>query len=152
MDSPGAWQCAVAAAGIGTNQQALGLRVSFSSHQVPPTANTFDSKFRCFMGNAHVDDSFIPRHIVGPVRDRLAPALRRKIVDVDRRGVAFRLPATTAIIEGSHQFLLLRVHADDRVMVTHKAPNLIIEIAKLRIAIWMLGTLDRLYVSLQGVA
>ena len=47
---------------------------------------------------------------------------------------------------------LIRVHTDDRVMAADEAPNLIVEVAKLRVTIAMLRALDRLHVALQGVA
>jgi hypothetical protein len=75
-----------------------------------------------------------------------------KIVDVDRLGVAGWLPTTAAIFQGSDQFFLFRVHTDHRVMVAHEAPDLLVEIAKLRVAMGMLGALDRLPIRLQRVS
>ena len=74
-------------------------------------------KPRGLVGDAHVGDSFVPRYVIGPVGNRLAHTLGRKIVDVDLLRIARQLPPTPAMLERSDQFLLLRVHTDDRIMV-----------------------------------
>jgi hypothetical protein len=65
---------------------------------------------------------------------------------VGRVKALFHRRPTAAIVD------LFRVHTDDRIMATDEAPDLIVEVPKLRIAIGMLGAPDRLHVRRQRVA
>src|SRR6266571_8028293 len=99
MHLPRAAAGAVAPAGIGADQQPPRLRVRLPAEEAPPPADALDGEFRRLVGNAHVDDGLVPRDVVGPVRDRLAHAEPRIVMDIHRLGLARWLPAAAPILE-----------------------------------------------------
>src|SRR5512143_1806503 len=66
------------------------------------------------MIDADVDPAHIPPEVVGALGDRLADAGIREVVDLHLLGVPRGLPLPPAVLEVADQFLLLRVHGDDR--------------------------------------
>src|SRR5260370_27868837 len=57
-----------------------------------------------------------------------------------------------AVLESPHQFLLLRVHRDDRLTALLKTLDHCVDMLKLRIAVGMILSLLRLAVALQTIA
>src|SRR5229473_2785639 len=64
--------CAVAAARIGCNQQAFGLRIAATPHPAPPAANALDRKGRCVVVHSHAHPSDVSSQVVDPVRSYLS--------------------------------------------------------------------------------
>lgn len=71
---------------------------------------------------------------------------------VDRGGIAFPAPLLSAIGIVADQFLLLGVHGNNRLRGTHLLGHTGVDVFKLRIAIEMLGALNRLAIALEAVA
>ena len=61
-----------------------------------------------------VDPAEIPAHVVHAVEDGLADARVGEVVDVDPLRLAGRLPLPPAVGVLADQFLLIRIHRDDR--------------------------------------
>src|ERR1700689_3658560 len=64
---PQAQTCAIAAAGIGSDQQALGTRIGLHAHGPPPAANTPDGELRCVVIYSHAHPTRIPSDIVDSI-------------------------------------------------------------------------------------
>src|SRR5229473_4018276 len=68
LELPEAQAIAIAATGIGRNQQAGRLRVHRVAHAPPPTADALHRKRRRIMVDPHTDPRFVLRHVIDPVR------------------------------------------------------------------------------------
>src|ERR1022692_4518485 len=64
---PQPYPCAVAAAGIGGNQQAFGLRIATSAHPAPPAADALDRKGRRLVIHSHAHPSNVSSQIIDPI-------------------------------------------------------------------------------------
>jgi hypothetical protein len=102
---------------------------------------------------AHADPAFIPMRIVDAVGDGLATRPGNdEVVRADTLRRLGRPPPSAAILEGPHQFLLLGVDRDRRLLPALDGPDLTRDGAKLRIPIGVLPTFASLDVALQAVA
>ncbi|KUM94300.1 hypothetical protein AQI95_43580 [Streptomyces yokosukanensis] len=71
---------------------------------------------------------------------------------LDLHRVADRAPLSARVRQLAQHFLLLRVHADHRLPVRLVLLDLLVDVAELCFAIWVLRTLQRLDVGLQAEA
>jgi hypothetical protein len=100
----------------------------------------------------HADPPRVAGQIVDPVRDRF-PVLRdEEIVHPHRRGLPFRPPLATGVLEVADQFLLLRVDRDDRLGRRLEPPDLLVDVPELGVAIGMGRPFAGLAIGLQTVA
>lgn len=130
MHLPGPQSVPVASAGIGADQQPRRLGVRSTSQEAPPASDTRDGEFGGLMGNAHVDQRFVPRHIVRAVGNGFSLPQMRKVMHRDPIGRALRLPAAARIGKAADQLLLLRVDADDRIVRPQEPTHLLIDVPK----------------------
>ena len=72
-------------------------------------------------------------------------------MDVDEFGRALRAPLATIVLEITHQFLLLGVDRYDRFVRRQQGHGLRVDVAKLRVAIDVIGSFTRLAVGLQAI-
>src|ERR1700680_4023142 len=63
--------CAVAASGIGGNQQAFRLRIAASPHPAPPAANALDRKGRRVVIHSYAHPTDVSSQVIDPVRSHL---------------------------------------------------------------------------------
>ena len=91
------------------------------------------------------------RPVVHSIRNRFAHSVG-KVVDVYRFRLALWLPLLTRILEFSHQFLLFRVHRDDRLPLPMKGPHLAVDILEMSIPVRVRRAFAGLAVGLQAIA
>ena len=141
--------CAVAAAGVGGDQERPRLRVGGPPHALPPPANRVHREAGRVVIDPDTDPSFIAVQIVDAVRDGLpvaGPGITKSCTHPIRR--PFRPPGPPAILEVANQFLLFRVHRDGRLLPPLRPRHEGGDIPELGIAIRMLTPLARLHVPL----
>src|SRR5262249_58087977 len=92
------------------------------------------------------------REVVDPVGVALARPRVGKVVALARAGPAGGPPFPAAVMVVADQLLLLGVHADHRLPGVAVLPDLLIEVAELRIPVRDLAALDGLGVALQAEA
>ena len=141
---------AVAPPTVGGDQQPGGLRVGGPSQRRPPLADTGHGKDRRVVIGAHRYAPGIPAQIVHPVGNGFAPTQVRKIVDVDGRRLAQRVPFSPGILEVSDQLPFLGVHRNHRLALGLVADDLRIEVRKLGIPIGLGATFPDLPIPLQA--
>ena len=69
-----------------------------------------------------------------------------------RRGLPFRPPLASRVLEVAHQFFLLRIDGDDGLRGPLELPDLLVDIPELRVAVRMRRPFPGLAVGLQTVA
>ncbi len=152
FDFPEAHAAAVATTPIGCNQQFIGLRIESYPHALPPAANSRDGELGSVMVDPDAYPTLIVRQIVNAVRHHLSEFLIGKIVAIHLFRLALSLPLPTSILEPPNQFLLLGVHRNDWETRLLELLNLLGNIMKLRIAVWMFSAFARFSVRLHTVA
>src|SRR5450755_259962 len=152
LDLPEPQPVAVAAARVGADQHPRRVRVGDLPDLRTPAAQGLGGERR---GVVVLPDHHEPRvraDVVDAVRDRLPEVFCGEVVDTDPLRVAGALPLTTTVlIRGfvADQLLLLGIDAHYNLPRREVLAGLPVDVAKLRIAIGMLLTLDRLGVGLQ---
>ena len=139
-------------AGIGGDQQPPRIRVGGLTDRVPPATDRLDRELAGVSAGPHVHPASIGGHVVHPVRHRLAQVLVSEVVHIHRARRPRGLPLRPAIGEVADQFLLLRVHRDDRVARRLERRHLRVDVPELCIPVRVLLSLDGLGVALQAVA
>ena len=84
------------------------------------------------------DPAHVTAHLVDARRDGLAQRWVRKVVHIDLLRAALRLPFPSAVFEGSNQLLCLRIDRDHGAPWRQEGFHLLIEIAKLGLALRVL--------------
>lgn len=95
---------------VGTDQQAIRMRVLRAPHAVPPAPDAPHGKTGRVVVATHVHPALIVRQVVHPVGDSLAPRLVGKVMRLDGHRLTRGLPVPTAILVTPHQLLVLRIH------------------------------------------
>ena len=102
------------------------------------------------MIGAHADPAGVRAQVVDPVRNGLAQIPIGKIMGLHLDRLARRPPLPSGILVLADQLLLLGVHANHRVPGRSVGRGLIVEVAKLRVAVRVLVALDGFGVALQA--
>ena len=127
------------------------MRVTRASHRLPPASNGIDCEARRVV----VDPDAHPPGIVGDVVDavgRRPTELRDdEVVHADRFGPTLRAVLTPTIAEIAHQFLLLGVDRNRRLIRRQRLLHLSVDVPELGIAVGMLRPLAGLAIGLQAV-
>src|SRR5258708_6544305 len=142
---------AVAAPAVGGNEQPRRAWVAATTHFAPPATNTLHGKFGGVMIAADTDPAFVAPEIVDPIRDGFAQFLVDEIIDFDFLGLPFGAPPLAAVFIHSHEFLLLRIDTDHRLLPVLKGFHLVVDMAELGIAVFMAAAFVALAVGLQAV-
>ena len=116
---PGPCPVAVAASGVGGDEQGRRVRVGSPTHPLPPLANRRDGEGGRIVVAPHAHPRLVSGHIVDAVRDGLPTGIRREIVDEHRFRLARWLPFPPSVLELANQFLLLRVDRNHRLPAPH---------------------------------
>src|SRR5215468_3029530 len=149
---PGPGAGVVRAARVRGDQQPPGARIGGAARVVPPAADRLHGEGGGVMVGADVHPARVGRQVVDPVRDGLAQLQVGEVVALDPGRLAGRPPFPAAVVVVADQLLLLGVHADHRLPSIPVLPDLLIEVAELRIPVRDLVTLDGLGVALQAEA
>lgn len=105
---------AVAATGVGGDQQLTGIAIGRRSHFLPPAPDALDGELGGVMIDPDTDPTLVPPQVIDPLGDCLAQPLVLEVLGADLLGLAARPPLPSGIAEIPDQFLLLRIHRDDR--------------------------------------
>ena len=96
---PGPCPVAVAASGVGGDEQGRRVRVGSPTHPLPPLANRRDGEGGRIVVAPHAHPRLVSGHIVDAVRDGLPTGIRREIVDEHRFRLARWLPFPPSVLE-----------------------------------------------------
>ena len=151
---PQAQPRAVAATGVGGDDDRRGVAIDRPPHLLPPAPNRPRREGRRVVVDAHTDPAFIPMQIVDPVGNGLAARRARndEVMHADALRRRAGAPGPAAVLERPDQFLLLGVHRDRRLSPSLGRAHLPRDVAKLRVPVGMLTAFARLDVALQAVA
>src|SRR6201996_8531613 len=149
---PQAHPRAVAAAAIGGDQNPLSGGVARLSEFPPPAPDAFHREGGRIAGDAEVDPAGIGGDVVDTVGRHLAQFGKHEIMHPDGFGIALGTQFTTAILEISDEFLLLRVDRDGRLSGGLERVDLRIDVLELRVPVRMARALAGLAVRLQAEA
>ena len=147
VELPGARRGTVAAAAVGEDLQALGLRIVLAALGAPPLLDAVDGERRGVGGSADEDGAGHWRAGRRCRRDGEALGIGGKVVVVDEFGAA--VPLRAGIAEGADELLLLRIDADDREVVGGAALAQLGDVPELLVAVGMRGAGELLVVDAQ---
>ena len=150
MQFPGARPVAIAAAAVSADEQPRRLSVVAFPVQTLPAPDALGSELGRVMGHSDVDHGSISRDVISAVGNGFAFTQGREVVYRYLIGLSLGPPPPPPVFKGPHEFLLLRSHGNHRVARPPKGLDLPVQVAKLGIAVGMLGTLTGLHISLQG--
>ncbi|KKL09353.1 hypothetical protein LCGC14_2566720 [marine sediment metagenome] len=108
LEMPGT--IAVAATGVGQDEQFVTLSVVFPSVSKPPLSDGIDGKLWRVGRDADMDESVITTHIVHPIWSHLAQGILREIVCIHFDWLLG--PGSTRVLGIANELLVFRVHAD----------------------------------------
>jgi len=108
---PRAATTAVAAAGVGENENWTGLRVLKGSFTLPPKSDRMSGKSGSVVRDADNDRAAVGKGLIDAVRDGNADRIGAEIVIMNRPSI--EIPTSAVIFEVSNQFTLFGIHADD---------------------------------------
>src|SRR3974390_608053 len=94
---PGASTAAVAAAGIGEDEQLLGGMGTISAVALPPTSDRMSGEGGRVMRDAYEDRASVGEQVIDTIRDRDAAGIGPEIVIIDVHGRA--VPLDTIVLE-----------------------------------------------------
>ena len=149
---PEAGAIAVGAAAVGGDRQRCRGRVARPAEVLPPGADARDRELSGVVVDPDRDPAGVVGEVVDAVGDRLAELRVLEVVDAHRDRRALRAKLSAHRLEVPDQLLLLGVDGDHRPAGGERRAHGLADLAKLRIAIGMLGALARLSVGLQAVA
>jgi len=129
---PSATRGGIAAAGVGQDQQVLGVWVAPSSFLTPPTADGSDGESGGLVTDADEHRTAVGLGIINAEGEGDARSEGAKVVVVNRRGDALPLP--TGILEVAYQFPLLGIDTDDGIAVTTESTSQSGNVAELLVA------------------
>ena len=104
------------------------------------------------MVHAHTDPSCVLGQIVYTIRGGTTEFGNDKIMHANFLGFPLRTQLPSAVLEVSHQFLLLRVHRNHRLLTGQEALDFAIDVFKLPIPVGMAVAFLALPIALQTVA
>ena len=134
---PQAQARAIAAAAIGGHEEARGLGIAGAAKRIPPAPDAVHRKGRGVMVNADAHPPGIGGDVIDPIRHRPTELLDEEIVDLNLFRSAFRPPLAAGILEIADQFLLLGIDRNYRLLRRQSLGHLVIDVAKLRVAVGM---------------
>jgi hypothetical protein len=99
---PGASLAAVAAAGIGKDEQLPAAMVPISAIALPPTGDRAGGEGCCVMRDAYEGRASVSEQVIDSIRDRDADGIGTEIVIIDAHGRA--VPLDAIVLEVADQF------------------------------------------------
>ncbi len=104
------------------------------------------------MVGAHAHPGLVGRQVVHPVGTRPTESLDHEVVHQHLLGLALGTQLLPAVAEGTDQFLLLGVDADDRLAQGELQLDRAVDVRELGVPVGMARALERLAVRLEAVA
>jgi len=130
---PGAATTAVAAAGVGENEQLTGLGVVKGSFTLPPVGDSVSGKSGSVVRNAHDNRTAVGEGLIDAVRDGDANGIRAEVMIVNRPSLL--IPTRAIVFEVSDKFALLGIDANDGPLAPPKTLAQIGYVIELEIAV-----------------
>lgn len=146
LEMPGT--IAVATTGVGQDQQFATLTVMLLAVSKPPLPDGIDGKLRRIGRDANMDKSVISANIVYTIRGRLAQGILWKIVCIHFDRLSG--PRAARVLKIADQLFVLRIHADHGQAKLEESLLLLLNIAKLTVAIRMGRTRKTFAIRLQA--
>ena len=106
---PQPWPIAVAAPGIGGDQEPAGSRIDQRPHLFPPAPDTHTGELGGVVVDANADPALVAAQIIDSLGDRLTQPLVRKVLGTDLLRPATAMPLPPGIAKIPDVFLLLGV-------------------------------------------
>src|SRR5262249_39459586 len=141
----------VAAATVSGDQHTLGVGVGLLPHHVPPAPDARHRKRCSIMIRSHIHPTRVLRRVIHPIWSDLAQLGNLKIMDADSLRLSLRPQLPSLSFEIPYQLLLFRIDRNDRLIGGLKCLDLLVNMLKLGIAVWMRAPLERLPVGLQAI-
>ena len=116
---PGAGTAAVAAAGIGKDEQLAAAIVAIGAVALPPTGDGVGGEGCRLMRDAYENRASVGEQVIDTLRDRDADGIGTEVVIIDAHRRA--IPFDAVIFEIADQFSLFGVDADDGKTLALKA-------------------------------
>lgn len=116
---PGAGTAAVAAAGVGQDEQLPAAMVAITAVALPPAGDGVGGEGGRVMRDAYENRASVGEQIINAIRDRDADSIGTEIVVIDAQGRA--VPLDAIVFEVADQFSLFGIDADDGKVLTLKA-------------------------------
>ena len=142
---------AIAAAAIGGEEQSPRLPIQAPALGAPPTADRRHRKRARVVVRARVDETGVAPQVVNPIGISARNLGSWKIMPVDLLRRPCLAPLAALILIVADQFLLLRVHRNDRFAYPQRLFDGAVDISELRVAVGMIAPLLGLAVALQTV-
>ncbi len=147
---PGVTAIAVAAAGIGQNEELARAGITVGAFLLPPVSDGMSGKGGRVVGNAHDEGPAIFGDVENSIGNGDADGVGAKVVIEDAARAAF--PTAAWITEIADQFALLGIDTDDRQMMTLKPAAQFGQVFELEIAIRAGVSGDLLVIHAQRIA
>jgi hypothetical protein len=149
---PQAGPRSIASARIGCDQQGSRFWVGRPSHGSPPPSNALDRKGRRVMIDSNAHPALIAFEVIHAIGNGLSLPRNNEVVNPYSPGTALPAPFPARILEISNQFLLLRIHRNNRLAGSVVSDCLPIDVFELRIAVRVLFSFPCFAIGLQTVA
>ena len=147
---PGIAAIAVAAAGIGQNENPARARVALGTFLIPPVGDGVSGECGSVVGNADDKSATVFGEVINPIGNRDTDGVRAEVVIENTARTAF--PTLAWIFEVADQLAFLGVHADDGQVTSLEAPAQLGEIFELQVAIGAGAGGDLLVIDTQRIA
>lgn len=142
----------VASTAVRRDEERPRSRVDGRTHFLPPPVNRVGREARSVMIHPDRHPTGVSREVVHPVGDGFPLFGDQEVVDPNRLGIPFGTPGSPSILEASDELFLLRIHGDHRLPLGLESTNLVVDVAELRIAVGVVGSLAHLPICLETVA
>jgi len=113
----------------------VSARVAPPPFEAPPVLEAIDREPRGVVGGADEQGAAVGLQVVHAVGDGDGVGIGAEVVVVDEHG--FAVPLGALIFEGSDEFLLLRVDADERQVLGGAVLSQLSDPGELRISVWV---------------
>ena len=142
----------VTATAVGRNQDRFRMRINASALRAPPTPNRGHRKGTGIVVGSHVNKTGVASNVVNAVGIGAGNFWPGKVVTLNPPGLFGRTPLLAAIVVIPNQFLLFRVHRNDRDTLPQASFDREVDVAKLGIAIRVIRSLLGFAITLEAIA
>src|SRR6202041_188305 len=140
----------VRSAAVGGDDQPTRERVANLADLSPPTADRLNRESRGVVVDADGDPTRVGRQIIDSIGHSAAEFLDQEVVHAHFFRIASRTPFAAGVLEISDQLLLLRIDRNSRLVLGHRRLYGLVDEAKLRVAVGVVGAFAGLAFGLQA--
>jgi ribosomal protein S18 acetylase RimI-like enzyme len=121
----------IAATAIRGNEQTLCQRITNAAYVLPLAANGLHGEGRRIVVDPDVHPARVGAKIINSIRCGAAEFLDQKVVHTNLFRVALGALFAAGVLEGAHEFLLLRVDGEHRLVLGQGHPDRLVDEAEL---------------------